>query len=72
MKTIISSELKQNSIGQCIVQAARPRSVITPTMFGLGVELDHAFGSKRLIPYGGETLVVGKFGELSAKLPLAK
>ena len=39
MKTIVSSELKQNSIGQCIVQAARPRSVITPTLFGLGVEL---------------------------------
>ena len=32
IKTIISSELKQNSIGQCIVQAARPRSVITPTL----------------------------------------
>ena len=51
MKTIVSSELKQNSIGQCccIVQAARPRSVITPTLFGLGVELDHVFGSKWLI-----------------------
>ena len=49
MKTIVSSELKQNSIRQCIVQAARPRSVITPTLFGLGVELDHVFGSKWLI-----------------------
>ena len=49
MKTIVSSELKQNSIGQCIVQAARPRSVITPTLFGIGVELDHVFGSKWLI-----------------------
>ena len=49
MKTIISSELKQNSIGQCIAQAARPRSVITPMMFGLGVEFDHVFGSKWLI-----------------------
>ena len=49
MKTIVSSELKQNSIGQCIVQAARPRSVITPTLFGLGVELDHVFGSKWLV-----------------------
>ena len=49
MKTIVSSELKQSSIGQCIVQAARPRSVITPALFGLGVELGHVFGSKWLI-----------------------
>ena len=49
MKTIVSSELKQSSMGQCIVQAARPRSVITPALFGLGVELDHVFGSKWLI-----------------------
>ena len=27
----------------------RPRSVITPALFGLGVELDHVFGSKWLI-----------------------
>lgn len=49
IKTIVSSELKQNSIGQCIVQAARPRSVITLTLFGLGVEVDHVFVSKWLI-----------------------
>lgn len=45
---IVPSELKQNTIGHCILQAARPRSVITPTLFGLGVELDHVFGSKWL------------------------
>ena len=49
MKTIVSSELKQSTIGQCIVQAARPRSVITPAPFGLGVELDRIFGLKWLI-----------------------
>ena len=49
IKTIVSSELKQNSIGQCIVQAARTRSVITSTLFGLGTEVDHVFGSKWLI-----------------------
>ena len=49
LRTIISSELKQASIGQCIVQAARPRSVIMPILFGLGVEIDHVFGSKWLI-----------------------
>ena len=42
-------ELKQNSIGQSIIQAARPRSVITPVLFGLGIEMDHVFGSKWLI-----------------------
>ena len=41
LKMIMQSELKQNSIGHAIVQAARPRSVITPTLFGIGVEMDH-------------------------------
>ncbi|KAG1655293.1 hypothetical protein GQR58_024613 [Nymphon striatum] len=46
---LVKSVLKQQSIGQSIVFAARPRSVIPPIMFGLGVELDHVFGSKWLI-----------------------
>ena len=49
LKTIIPSKLKQNSIGHVIVQSARPRSVITPILFGLGIEMDHVFGSKWLI-----------------------
>ena len=50
IKVILPSfQLKQTSIGNAIVQAARPRSVITPILFGLGVELDHVFGSKWLI-----------------------
>jgi len=56
MKTIVSSEQKQNSIGQCIVQAARSKSVIALTLFGLGVELDHVFGSRWLI---NELLMLG-------------
>ena len=48
MKPIISSQIKQTTIGHAIVQASR-RSVITPTLFGLGVELDHVFGSRWLI-----------------------
>ncbi len=43
------SEIKQNSIGHSIVQSARPRSVITPTLFGLGVEMYHVFGSRWLV-----------------------
>lgn len=31
------------------MQSSRPRSVITPTLFGVGVEMDHVFGSKWLI-----------------------
>ena len=46
LETIIKSKVKQNSIGQCIVYAARPRSVIPPIPFGLGVEMDHVFSSK--------------------------
>ena len=49
LKMLGLPELKQNSIGQCIIQAARPRSVITPILFGLGIEMDHVFGSKWLI-----------------------
>lgn len=42
-------DIKQVSIGQCIVHAARPRS-ITPTSLGfsLGIELDNVYGSKWL------------------------
>ena len=32
-----------------MLKAARPRSVIPPLLFGLGVEMDHVFGSKWLI-----------------------
>ena len=42
---IPSCQLKQTSIDQAIVQAARPRSVITPILFGLGVDMDYVFGS---------------------------
>ncbi len=44
LKITVKSELQQNSIGHSIIQSARPRSVITPTLFGIGVELDHVFG----------------------------
>ena len=49
LKILVLFELKQSTIGQCIVQAAGLKSVITPTLFGLGVEMDHVFGSKWLI-----------------------
>ena len=49
LKMLGLPELKLISIGQSIIQAARPRSIITPVLFGLGIEMDHVFGSKWLI-----------------------
>ena len=49
LEILIQPMLKQESIGQSILYAACPRSVLPPIPFGLGVELDHVFGSKWLI-----------------------
>ena len=49
MKILVRDDLKQNAIAQSIVQAARPRSVISPLLFGLGVELDHLYRSELLV-----------------------
>ena len=48
LKITVRSELKENS-GHSIIQSARPRSVVTPTLFGIGVEMDHLFGSRWLV-----------------------
>ncbi|XP_045199496.1 uncharacterized protein LOC123553863 [Mercenaria mercenaria] len=42
-------EKKIASIGQAIVQAACPRSVIAPLQIGLGVQVHHLVGSKMLL-----------------------
>ena len=49
LKITVRSELKENSFGHSIIQSARPRSVITPTLFGIGVEMDQVFGSRWLV-----------------------
>ena len=49
LQVLIRSDLKQNSIGQIIVQAAKPKSSVMPIPFGSAVELDHVFGSKWLL-----------------------
>ena len=46
LQTIIKSTMKGTAIGQCLVQDARSRSVISPLLFELGVELNNVFGSK--------------------------
>lgn len=49
MQILGPSKMKQTALSQCIVQAARPRSVIAPIPFGLAVQLDNNFGSKFLV-----------------------
>ena len=44
-----SSEINVAAIGQCIIQVTRPRVVISPLPFGLGVQMHHQFGSRFLI-----------------------
>ena len=51
MSQLIGSIVKKMSIAHCIVQATRPRTVIMPILFGLGVQLDKTFGSKWLISH---------------------
>lgn len=46
MDNIIVDDLKRTAISHAIVQAARPRSAISPVLFGVGVSFDHVFGSK--------------------------
>ena len=43
------TSLKLASIGQAIIQAARPKAVIAPLQLGLGIQIHHHFASKFLI-----------------------
>jgi len=43
---LIPTELKRISLGHTLVQAARPKSALSPVLFGLVVSLDHEFGFK--------------------------
>lgn len=49
MSILVPVKLKRAALSQCIVQAARPRTVIQPIPFGLAIQMDHTFGSKFLI-----------------------
>lgn len=48
MELLVKNNVKQASIGQCILKAMKPNSVIPPLQFGLGVEVVNAIGSKWL------------------------
>ena len=41
--------MKISAIGQALIQAARPRTVLTPLQLGLAVQMHHHFQSKYLI-----------------------
>ncbi|MES9884095.1 MAG: hypothetical protein ABW185_24890, partial [Sedimenticola sp.] len=47
--TSAGSTMKVASLGQAIVQATRPRVILSPLQLGLGVQLHHHFASKFLI-----------------------
>ena len=49
LEVLVKRDTRQKAIGQAIVYAAKPRSFIPPILFGLGVEMDHVFGSRWLI-----------------------
>ena len=49
MIVLVGQGSKQASLGQCILKAMKPKFVIPPLLFGLGVEIDHVIGSKTLL-----------------------
>ena len=48
---LVSSPLKQASIGQVIIQNSRPRSITASIPFGIGVDIDKSFATKWLVDY---------------------
>ena len=51
LRHLFPSKLKQLSFGQCIGQTSRPRSMIAPIPFGIGVQLDKSFGTKWFVDH---------------------
>jgi len=49
LENVVKDVRKQVAIGHSLIQAIRPRSVITPVLFGVGVSVDHVLGSKWLL-----------------------
>ena len=49
LEHLFTDEVKQIAIGHSIVQACRPRSVMSPVLFGVGVSVDHVLGAQWLV-----------------------
>ena len=47
LDVVLTSKVKQTAIGHAITSACKPK-LVSPLLFGLGIELDHCFGSKWL------------------------
>ena len=43
LEKLVTDEIKQISLGHSIVQASRPRSLLSPVLFGVGVSLVKIF-----------------------------
>ncbi len=61
IETLIKDDLKQASIGQ---SAAKPRSCISPIMFGLGVEAEKVFAVDAEKVFGSRWLLTEIFSKL--------
>ena len=54
LKTVMCGQnvdLKVASIGQALMQAARPKALMAPLQIGTGIQLHHHFGSRFLIDF---------------------
>lgn len=49
LQHLVPDALKQASLGQAIVQSAKPRTSLMPLLLQLGIQLDHKYGSAELI-----------------------
>ena len=49
LKLVLNSQLRQESIGRCVVKAAKPRIAIPPILLRFKIILDNLFGSKWLV-----------------------
>jgi len=41
VSTTLCDEVKQVALGHCTVRGSRPKSTVSPVMFGVGVSLDY-------------------------------
>ena len=49
MNIHVNNKVKELAISNAVLSAARPRPVIAPVLLGVGVQMDHAYGSNWLI-----------------------
>jgi len=65
LNSIVSDRRKSVAVGHCLMQAARPRSVLSPLLLGLSIELDHLHGSSFLVTHLSHLGFCGSYDELT-------